>query len=904
MTVPDPTAAPSTLVLIDGHALTFRSLYAMRRGDAHTPRLTNRDGEATDAIVGFMRTLLRLARPTEHQVVVVFDAPHKTFRHDKWEKYKAGRNAAPADFAGQLRRIQQLVDALGFPRVEREGYEADDVIASLTRAARKRQMEVRILTSDHDVYQLLGDGVKVISSDFSLYGAEDVQAEYEVGVDKWVDFRSLTGDSSDNIPGAKGIGKKTAAKLLAEYGSLEDIYIAADEGTLKPDGARKKLLESRENVQLSQALSRMVDTLEIDIPWGVRRGSGNPEEVTELIAELQLQGLKKDLLAVEKVEDEETENAYPPTQPFVLKDWKSPKDDGEYWWGYQLSTEHDLSASLVAAAYTETEKVTETEWSTFFAPAELAKRVEQPSLFAAEMSPESEKPVRKTRKTSKSSKGTEVQPEVMAHWWQNQPRVCAADAKALATHLGVRGIDIEPHHDPLLCAYLLDPSNTDMKVTCKRYLGCDWPEDAAARAVLSAQLWSLIWEKLDETGKQLYTELELPLSVVLARMEVRGVSIDSAFFRALSGAAEQTLTRLEGQIQELAGETFVVRSPKQLETILYDKLGLASRKKTKTKQRSTAVASLEPLREEHPIIPLILEYRELDKLRGTYLEPLPSLVNTHTKRLHTTFSQTSVATGRLSSLNPNLQNIPIRSEMGRELRKGFIAPVGHKLISADYSQIELRLLAHISGDPIMQQAFRDGADIHRRTAARVMNIPEENVTSEQRRAAKTVNFGVLYGMSAHRLSQSLGISFKAASDFIEGYFATYPKIQEYINETLSFGREHGYVQTIYGRKRYVPELNATSRVLKEAGERLAYNMPIQGTAADIMKMAMIRLERELEGTSGRLLLQVHDELLLEAPQAETETIANITKRVMETVVQLDVPLSVEVGIGDNWLETK
>ncbi|WP_417323636.1 DNA polymerase I [Deinococcus radiophilus] len=469
----------------------------------------------------------------------------------------------------------------------------------------------------------------------------------------------------------------------------------------------------------------------------------------------------------------------------------------------------------------------------------------------------------------------------------------------------MRGKEVAPGDDPLLMAYLLDPANTAMPTVAQRYLNTEWPDDAGMRAGITARLLEVLPEQLDEPRRKLYGEVEKPLSGVLARMEARGVRLDSEYLTGLSLAIAERIQRLEGQIHELAGREFSIRSRDQLEAVLYDELGLASGKKTKlTGKRSTAVSALEPLRDEHPIIPLLLEYRELEKLRGTYLDPLPRLVNPTTGRLHTTFAQTAVATGRLSSLNPNLQNIPIRSEEGRQIRKGFVADDGYCLVAADYSQLELRLMAHIAGDAPMQQAFRDGADIHRRTAAQVLGLDEATVDANQRRAAKTVNFGVLYGMSAHRLSNELGIPYAEAAGFIENYFGIYPGIQEYIDGTLEFGRQHGYVETLYGRRRYVPELTARNRNLREAGERLAYNMPIQGTAADIMKMAMVALEPRLDALGARMLLQVHDELLIESPQEKAEEVAALTREVMENVVTLEVPLATEVGISDNWYETK
>ena len=486
-----------------------------------------------------------------------------------------------------------------------------------------------------------------------------------------------------------------------------------------------------------------------------------------------------------------------------------------------------------------------------------------------------------------------------------QREVKAAGAKALATHLQVRGTHIEPGDDPLLIAYLLDPANMAMPAVAQRYLQALWPGDAAGRAALSGQLMELLLPQLDEKRLKLYREIEIPLSRVLARMEVRGIRIDGDYLRALGGAMGARMNVLEAQIHEYAGRTFSISSRDQLEAVLYDELRLESGRKTKlTGKRSTAVAALEPLRDEHPIIPALLEYRELSKLKGTYLDPMPQLINPRTGRLHTTFAQTVAATGRLSSLNPNLQNIPIRSETGREIRKGFVADEGYVLLAADYSQIELRLLADISGDLKMQEAFQTGADIHRRTASQVLGVDENGVSADQRRAAKTVNFGVLYGMSAHRLSRDLGIPYAEASGFIERYFETYPGIRGYIDKTLADGREKGYVETLYGRRRYVPELTSTNRNVREAGERLAYNMPIQGTAADIIKIAMIELDGPLMDLGARMLLQVHDELLVEAPIDKADEVAELMRRTMMDAARLSVPLNVEVGRGPNWYDAK
>ncbi|GAA5533232.1 DNA polymerase I [Deinococcus aluminii] len=908
--------SPDTLVLIDGHALAYRSYFAL-------PPLHNSQGEATHAILGFLRHTLRLARQASNQVIVVFDPPVKTFRHEQYGDYKSGRAQTPDDLPAQINRIREIVDALGWPRLEEPGYEADDVIATLTKMAEGRGFQVRIVTSDRDAYQLLDDHVRVLASDFSLIGPDEVLAKYGVTVRQWVDYRALTGDASDNIPGAKGIGPKTAAKLLQEYGTLDAVLAAAQAGTLEPKGTREKLLASEADVLFSRELSCMVTDLPLKVELGTARGAGDPRRLEELLDELELASLKRDVLGLSKgTQDADAPGA--PTNPGTFQapqtaEWRTP--GAGVTWGYVLSREDDLTADLIAAAtfdgkVARVAPVEERAGSTAEAVAVLDTAAPSGPLFSDPQADEAPKKLTKKEQQAAEKAARAVQkaaerqaalfpPTVSEAEFIGQRTVTAAGAKALAAHLSVRGTQIEPGDDPLLVAYLLDPANTNMPTVAERYLHTAWPDDAATRAAIAYRLLKDLPPQLDEARRKLYEDVEKPLSAVLKRMEVRGVRLDSDYLRGLSEATAGRIASLEAEIHRLAGREFAIRSRDQLEAVLYDELGLASGKKTKlTGKRSTAVSALEPLRNEHPIIPALLEYRELEKLRGTYLDPLPNLVNPHTGRLHTTFNQTTAATGRLSSLNPNLQNIPIRSELGREIRKGFIADEGYCLISADYSQIELRLLAAISGDELMQQAFREGADIHRRTAAQVLGLAEDAITPNQRRAAKTVNFGVLYGMSAHRLSNELAIPYTEAASFIEVYFSTYPGIRRYIERTLEFGREHGYVETLYGRRRYVPELKSQNRTLREAGERLAYNMPIQGTAADIIKIAMVRLGDELDALGARLLLQVHDELLIEAPEDRAEDIARLTCKVMENAAHLSVPLAVEVGIGPNWYDTK
>ncbi|SMB94107.1 DNA polymerase I [Deinococcus hopiensis] len=910
--------APDTLVLIDGHALAFRSYFAI-------PPLNNARGESTHAILGFLRLTLRLMRQVSNQVIVVFDPPGGSFRHKQYEGYKSGRAQTPSDLPGQINRIRAIVDALGLPRLEEPGFEADDVIATVTKMAEGKGFQVRIVTSDRDAYQLLDDHVRVIANDFSLIGPDEVLAKYGVTVGQWVDYRALTGDASDNIPGAKGIGPKTAAKLLQTYRTLDAVLAAAKDGTLEPKGTREKLLTSEADVRFSHELSCMVTNLPLQIELGVGRSEGDPQRLGALLDELELTTLKRDIFALTQPEAAEgaaeAEQAPPAVEAPPEAKWRTPGEG--VTWGYVLSREDDLTAELTAAATFDGKVIRVAPTGDRPRRAEEAQVVletasPQSSLFTGVHTEGEDPPKKQTKAEQKAAekvaKAAQKEAQRLAALYPatvdeaefvGQRFVTAAGAKALAAHLSVRGTNVEPGDDPLLVAYLLDPANTAMPAVTERYLRAGWPEDAGGRAFLTRRLLDELPAQLGEPRRKLYEDVEKPLAGVLKNMEVRGVRLDSDYIRGLSGATTARIATLEAEIHRHAGREFPIRSRDQLEAVLYDELGLASGKKTKlTGKRSTAVSALEPLRDEHPIVPALLEYRELEKLRGTYLDPLPSLVNPRTGRLHTTFAQTAVATGRLSSLNPNLQNIPIRSQTGREIRKGFTADAGFCLISADYSQIELRLLAHIAGDPLMQQAFQEGADIHRRTAAQVLGLNEGTITPDQRRAAKTVNFGVLYGMSAHRLSNDLSISYSEAASFIDTYFSTYPGIREYIDKTLEFGREHGYVETLYGRRRYVPELKAQNRNVREAGERLAYNMPIQGTAADIIKVAMVHLDRELEQRGARLLLQVHDELLIEVPEDRAEEIAAYTREVMEGAAHLSVPLAVEVGTGPNWYDTK
>ncbi|MBC7647415.1 MAG: DNA polymerase I [Pseudopedobacter sp.] len=868
MTVPN-AREKNCVVLVDGHALAYRSYFAIQHD------LTTSTGVPVKAILGFIKALLKVLKDNKCGIIVTFDAPVRTFRHEQFEGYKSGRAKMPEDLPGQIQRIKKIVELMNIVHLELPGFEADDILGTLTGKATLEGYEVRILTSDRDSYQLISESVSVIRSDHSLMTPAGVLEKYGVTVGQWVDYRALTGDSSDNIPGAKGIGEKTAAKLLQDYGSLDRILEEADAGTLLPVKVGDKVRTSRENVVFSREMSRMVLDLPIEMDFGeVLDHQPNLEALIEELQTLEMKTLVAEVSAQAVAKGKPSPYKPPLTsktqqsplfnEPAALEltDWTLPSaETGDVVWGYTLSKEFDLTAQMLEVGFTDGDKI-----------------------YQAQVDPE---------------RGVDYAA------FSSQKVLNAANAKALSTHLSLHGVSVEPGEDPLLMAYQMDTSVTTEKEMAFRHAGLEWPKDAGSRARITRDLLQSLPAKLNEAQKSLYEDLEKPLSKVLARMELHGIRVDVPYLKALSDSLGVRLERLEIDIQEQAGRPFKISSRDQLETVLFDELKLSAGKKTKAGgKRSTAVATLEPLRDVHPIVPLILEYRELSKLKSTYLDALPALVLEHTGRVHTTLQQTAVATGRLSSLNPNLQNIPIRSELGREIRKGFIADEGFALIAADYSQIELRLMAHISQDPIMLEAFREGADIHRRTAAQILGVLEENVTTQQRRAAKTINFGVLYGMSAHRLSGDVGLPFKEAQGFIARYFALYPNIRGYIDRTLEFCREKGYVETLMGRRRFVPEVNSSNRNVREAAERVAYNMPIQGTAADIIKIAMVRLEPKLIALGARLLLQVHDELIVESPLERVEEVKSILLEEMRGAFTLDVPLEVEVGVGANWFEAK
>ncbi len=831
--VPAPGAR---VVVIDGHGLAYRSYFGMRD-------LSTSSGQPTQAIYGFLRTLLALLGEGDAVLVVTFDAPAPTFRHERFEHYKAGRAPTPEDLPSQIAVIKRLLDLMGIPRREIPGLEADDLIGTIATRCAAQGYRVEVVTSDRDALQLVGERVRVRSPDRpDTLGPEQVEARYGVTPAQWVDYRALTGDSSDNLPGVRGIGPVAARTLLQRYGSLDRVL--ADLDAVEPASYASKIAADRNALALSRELSRIRTDVDMPVePEAWARREPDREALTALLRELEFGSVLHELGLEQRTE-------------YRRVTWAELAPDGAI--GFVLDGERATTARIIELAIARGARV----------------------ACAAD-------PAEHTEVLGRSTP------------------LDACDAKALTVASRRQGLPARPGDDPLLMAYLLDPSGASPERLARRHGAGVWGADARSRAVTTAELLRILGPRLEGDQRSIYEELERPLQAVLAEMELAGVRLDVSRLRRQSEVLAERIERIEGRVRMLAQQPdFNVNSRDQVAWLLYDKLGMRAGRRTATGKRSTALSALEPLHGEHEAVDLILEHRELSKLKSTYLDPLPELVDPVTGRLHTTFNQAVVATGRLSSMHPNLQNIPVRSELGRQIRRAFIAAEGAQVLVADYSQIELRVLAHIADEPVLIDAFNRGEDVHRRTAAEINGVDASQVSAEMRRRAKVVNFGILYGMGPRRLSTDLGISLREAERTIATYFERYPRVRAYIDATLDSCREHGYVTTLLGRRRAIPDIHSPNRSAREYAERTAYNMPIQGTAADIMKWAMLKLAPALQALGGRLLLQVHDEIVAEVPIDAAAASVAAVREAMETAASLRVPLVADVGVGPNWLEAK
>jgi DNA polymerase-1 len=848
------------LIAIDGNSLMHRAFYAL-------PPMTAKNGYPTGAIYGFLSMLLKLAEQRPEYLVVAFDMHGPTFRHEVYKEYKEGRKETPDDLRKQFPKLKELLRAMGVAVCECERYEADDILGTFSRLAGRKGIDSLLVTGDRDALQLIDENTHVLMTKKGIsetieYDESVLADQYGLTPSRMPDLKGLMGDASDNIPGIPGVGEKTALKLLSDYKTLENTLAHADEDKGK---LGEKLKEFAEQARFSYKLG-IIDT-NAPIPMALddsrfifaRLGNAAP-----LMNELELRSLIARL-----------------PQPEASRTVKSESAKTE-----KILSAEQLTETLSRFAKEQAVSLDMDETLTFaFGPAEqfevvLSGNLLEPGLDKKEVL-KLLQPVLESEETKK----------------------ILFDAKRFMHLLAGEDVKLRgPIFDAMIADYLLHaihPAAT-LKTLCAERLG----EQSDNSAASLFRLYDIMEKDLNEQGlSDLYRNIELPLIRVLFDMERLGFMVDTGMLCELSVKFGERIAELGCEIYKLAGTEFNILSTRQLGTVLFEKLGLPPLKKTKSGY-STDAEVLEKLEPMHPIVPLIIEYRTVSKLKSTFLDGLLSLARSG--RVHTSFNQNVTATGRISSTEPNLQNIPVRTELGREIRKAFIASPGNVLVGADYSQIELRLLAHMSGDDRMIEAFNSNADIHAKTASEVFGVGMDEVTARQRSAAKAVNFGIVYGISDFGLSRNLNISRKEAAMYIDMYLSRYPGIKRYMKEAVENGKQKGYVRTLFGRRRELPEINASNFTTRSFGERVALNMPIQGTAADIIKLAMVRVHEALikEGLKARLVLQIHDELILDTPLDEAEKTAELLKRSMTDVAKLSVPLVAEVKCGHCWFDTK
>jgi len=892
------------LFLVDGSALAYRSYFAFIRNP-----LINSKGENTSAVFGYTRTLLDLLTQEKPEyIAVAFDTAEPTFRHERFVDYKATRQKMPDELSAQWARLKEVTEALGVALIEVPGFEADDVMGTLAKQAERQGLKTFLVTADKDLMQLVSPQVKIYSlrkvdNQQEILDAVGVQQKFGVPPERVIDVLALMGDSSDNIPGVRGIGEKTAVKLIQEYGDLETILAKASE--IKPKGVADKILANIDMARLSQELATIhTDVPLLHSPTDLAPGQRDAARLTALFQELEFGTLTKQFAPHTQADH----------QGYRLIRSRTEFDSLcrtlETLQHFAIDTEttdlNPLNAELlcVSLAWTPGEA--------YCVPLQFPEQNEPDDhdYVLARLKPNLENP---------------------------SSLKCGQNIKYDMLVLSRHGIELQGvEFDTMVASYVVNPSgrqhNLDAlaleylqikKIPITDLIGSgkgqrnmrqvpleDLARYACEDADVTWRLRDLLAAKLAETSTwELFQRVEIPLVTVLKDMEQAGVCLDVPLLQRMSQEMERQLVTLTQEIYELAGERFNINSTQQLGRLLFETLeihkaqGVKRVRKTKTGY-STDVAALEQFK-EHPLVSKMLEYRQLAKLKSTYVDALPQLVNPRTGRVHTSYNQTVAATGRLSSSDPNLQNIPARTELGREIRKAFIAETEERcLLSADYSQIELRILAHLSHDATLIESFRLGEDVHRRTASRIFGVPPEAVTAVQRARAKTINFGVIYGMGPQRLARELDISLDEAKRFIETYFATYPGVHRYTLESVQNARELGYAMTLLGRRRYLPELFSDNQGMRVAAEYMAVNTPVQGSSADLIKLAMINIHQRLkrEQLKTQMLLQVHDELVFEVPLAELDTVKPLVVEEMERAVPLEVPIKADVGAGHNWFE--
>ncbi|MFA0749803.1 MAG: hypothetical protein SLRJCFUN_000206 [Candidatus Fervidibacter sp.] len=890
------------LIIIDGHSLLYRAFFAV-------PPLSTRDGTPTNAVYGFLRMLLKLWREERPDyLVIAFDAPTPTFRHQQFADYKAQRAKAPDAFRPQVGLLRQILKTVGIAFWELDGYEADDLMATAVTQARPMGVQVVLVTTDMDALQLVGDGVVVLMpkrgiSEMERYDAERVRQEFGVPPERIPDLKGLAGDASDNLPGVPGIGEKTARELLQAFGSLEGVLENAAQ-IPKPQ-VRENLLRFADQARQCKTLATLKRDAPIDLnldELSVHRWRWRSPEVAELLMRLEMRTLLEELGLTELLAEEAS------VKGMVVRD--------EAAWTKVLNAVKQQGRVALALDGTEHQpKGVALAWKGAAAYLPFAPSPETPqttSLFtsdkvATHLHGQSSPDGRRWLLTLL----TDATLIKAAHDWKRL-------LKALGT-IAIERCGMSPHgfEDAQLLAYLLNPSQGDYEwklLAMERRLPTKFhiawegdeiaPTDACEEALTVAELTPLLVNEVREAGMwELWERIEMPLIFVLADMERHGVLVDVGYLRQLGEEMQRMAKQLEEQIYRLAGVRFNLRSPQQLAEVLFHRLKLPMPKRMPKGRLSTAAPVLEALAKEHEIARLILQFRELEKLRSTFVEGLLMAADEQ-GRVHTTYDQTGTATGRLASSEPNLQNIPVRGEWGKKVRRAFIAPKGYRLLSADYSQIELRILAHLSGDEGLCDSFARGEDIHTQTAAMVFGVAPDAVTEEMRRKAKILNFGIVYGISPQGLAQQLNITPEEAQEIIRRYFERFPKVKDYIQRTVAFARQHKFVRTLMNRRRFLPDIASDDPRLQDAARRAAINTPVQGTSADLIKAAMVAIWRALKerGLDAKMTMQVHDELVLEVAERQVTAVARLVKQRMETVFPLSVPLVVEVKVGDNWAE--
>ncbi len=877
------------IILIDANSLIYRAFFAL------PTTLATSSGQVTNAVYGFMSMLIKLLKEEKPDVVIAaFDRAAPTFRHESYDQYKAHREPTPNELIGQFPIVKEVLSVLNIPVFEMDGFEADDILATLASEAEAEHDDVIVVTGDKDAFQLVDDHIRVMTtkkgiSDIVIYDREKVYEKYGVTPGQFADFLALKGDTSDNIPGVPGVGEKTAAKLIQQFGSVENLLENLD--AVENKRWREMLTEHAPEAELSKMLALLDREVPIDVDFDKCKLDGwDEEKIRALFSKLEFFSLLDRLLSQNKQKTHQTADfqIIDIAGDEILAQFAADAETGGHI-ALALTSAGvntvDRQITSIAFAVGESKVYTciQEVSGELFPQEHTSLPIEQALAFA--------KPYLESKSIGKT--GHDLKRIQLALW---------------NAHIKPQALNF----DTMIAAYLLNPERSDYPIDELAAINLGISVTAenerdrlANEAIANFRLKAKLEEQLKEKELfKLFEEVEIPLVPVLARMEHEGVGLDTDYLEDLSKEVEIFLENIENEIFSLAGQEFNINSPQQLGFILFEKLGLPTAKKTKTGY-STDANVLHKLVTVHPIVEKIIAFRELAKLKSTYIDALPRLINPKTGKLHTSFNQTVTTTGRLSSSNPNLQNIPVRTELGQRIREAFIpSNPGDIFMAADYSQIELRLLAHYSGEEALLEAFIAGMDIHEATAMRVFGVLPEQVTSQMRRMAKVVNFGVLYGMSPFGLADRLDIPIADARTFINQYFKSLPKVEEFIKKTIEEATRKGYVETLLGRRRYIPELKSGNTKIRSLGERFAVNAPLQGTAADIIKLAMVRIDKQIEeeDLQTKMVLQVHDELIFEVPEHERETAANLINVMMENAYPLKVRLKVETSMGYNWKE--